>query len=767
MMNNIIFRKHNFIFLLLCFVFFSINSYAKIIVKGNERIDKETIISFLSQDIKDNKTKNISRAQIDNSLKKLFESDLFIDVEIYQEGLDIVIEVKENPIISEVKIVGNKKIDDDVLLNEISLKKRGIYTKFKMQSDLKRINEIYLKSGRFLTKIEPKIIQKEQNRIEVIFDIKEGPKAKISDIIFVGNKAFSDSDLVQETTTRVSKWYKFLSSSDVYDSDRIEFDREKLRRFYASKGYADFATISANAQILTTKDKFLITFLLDEGIKYKFGEIEIVNQIDKFDEKILQKAIMIKKDKVYNADLIEKTVDKMVKIMSDKSYAFAQIEPILKRDKERKIIDIEFLVQESPRVYIDQVIIKGNVRTQDEVLRRELRIQDGDSYNITKINRSKQRLQNLGFFEKVEFNTKRIGDSDKIILEVDVKEKKTGELNFGIGYSTVDQATANIGLRERNLFGTGRELGINIQRSKFSLSANVDYSKPHFMNRPITVGVNVFSFASDQRNTLVYDQESNGFSVRAGYAITEYLGHQVNYSLRDESIFNVREGAANTIQQLEGEFLSSSIGQSFTYDKRNNVIDPRSGFYISLGQEYTGIGGDIKNIKHTGSIGVYQPTFNDDFVLKLLLKGGIIDGLGQDVRNNLGFFLGGNNFRGFEFAGLGPRAFTNAGSAVGGNAVGGNVYYVATAEYRFPVGLPKELGIYGILFSDNGTVKSVDESTRRDTEVADTGSLRSSYGLSIAWSSPMGPIRFDFSRIYKREEFDRTENFRFTFGTSF
>ncbi len=765
-MNNIIFRKYNFIFLLFFLLFFSINSYAKIIVKGNERIDKETIISFLSQGVNEN-TKNISRTQIDNSLKKLFESDLFIDVEIYQEGSDIVIEVKENPIISEVKVVGNKKIDDDVLLNEISLKKRGIYTKFKMQSDLKRINEIYLKSGRFLTKIDPKIIQKEQNRIEVIFDITEGPKAKISDIIFVGNKAFSDSELIQETTTRISKWYKFLSSSDVYDSDRIEFDREKLRRFYASKGYADFTTISANAQILPTKDKFLITFLLDEGIKYKFGEIEIVNQIDKFDEKVLQKAIIIKKDKVYNADLIEKTVDKMVKIMSDKSYAFAQIEPILKRDKEKKIIDIEFLIQESPKVYIEQVIIKGNVRTQDEVLRRELRIQDGDAYNITKINRSKQRLQNLGFFDKVEFNTKRLGDSDKIILEIEVKEKKTGELNFGIGYSTVDQATANIGLKERNLFGTGRELGVNVQRSKFTLSANVDYSKPHFMNRPITVGVNVFSFASDQRNTLVYDQESQGFSLRAGYAITEYLGHQVNYSLRDESIFNVSESAAITIQQLEGDFLSSSIGQSLTYDKRDNVLDPRSGFYISLGQEYTGIGGDIKTIKHTGSIGVYQPTFNDDFVLKLLLKGGIIDGLGQDVRNNLGFFLGGNSFRGFEFAGLGPRAFTDSGSPVGGNAVGGNVYYVATAEYRFPLGLPKELGIYGILFSDNGTVKSVDESTKQNTEIADTGSLRSSYGLSIAWSSPMGPIRFDFSKVHRREEFDRTENFRFTFGTSF
>ncbi len=742
---------------------FTQNIFAKsaIIVRGNERIDSETITSFLGK-----KNGEFSAKQIDEALKKLYESDLFVEAKIYAQNDNFIVEVKENPIVSEVKIVGNKKIEDEVLLSELSLKKRGVFTKFKLQSDLKRMNEIYLKSGRFLTKIEPKIIQKEQNRVEVIFDIFEGPKATIADIYFIGNNAFSDANLIEEITTKKSKWYKFFSSSDVYDSDRIEFDREKLRRFYGSKGYADFATISATAQILPTKDKFFITFLLEEGIKYKIGEINIVNHIEKFDEKLLNKAILIKTNKTYNADLIEKTVDKMVQIMSDKSYAFADIEPVLKRNKEQKIIDIDFVINETPRVYIDSITIKGNVRTIDDVIRRELRLQDGDAYNITKINRSKQRIQNLGFFEKVEFNTKRIGNSDKVELEIEVKEKKTGELNFGVGYSTVDQATANIGLRERNLFGTGRELGLNLQKSKFSFSGDVNYTKPYFMDRAIDVGVDLSQYQSDKRNTLVYDQTSSGFTLRGDYAISEFLNHQVRYSYRDETISNVSSTASISVKTLEGSFLTSLIGQSLTFDKRDNRIDPRSGYYLTISQDYSGLGGDIKNIKHTGSAGYYLPTFNDDFVLKLLFRGGVINGLGQDVRSNYGFFLGGNNFRGFEFAGLGPRAKVN-GTAVGGNAVGGNIYYVATAEYRFPLGLPKELGISGILFSDNGVVKSVDQITKSSSDVVDTGSLRSSYGLSIAWSSPLGPIRFDFAKVAKQEEFDRTQSFRFSFGTSF
>lgn len=730
-------------------------------IKGNERVDNDTILAFLPK-----KKSHLSKSEIDETLKKIYESDLFSDAKINEENGNLVIEVKENPLVTDIKFAGNKKIEDDALKSEISLKKRGLFTKAKLQSDLKRINELYLKSGRFLTKIDPKIIQKEQNRVEIIFEIFEGPKAKISDIYFVGNLNFSDKDLLDEISTRKSKWWRIFSSSDVYDSDRIEFDKEKLRRFYGSRGYADFIAISSIAQITQNKEKFFITFLLEEGVKYKVGDVNIINHIEKFDASVLEKEILIKKGKTYNSDMIDKTVDAMIKVMSEKSYAFAHIEPILKRNKEQKIIDIDFVIQETPPVYINQITITGNTRTLDEVIRRELRIREGDAYNITKINRSKQRLENLGFFEKVEFNTKRISNTDKVNLEIIVKEKKTGELNLGIGYSTVNKVTANIGIKERNLMGTGQEIGINVQNSYSGLTSELNYTKPYFMGRAIDVGFDVFQYNLSKRNTLVYDQKTSGITFRGDYSLTEFLKHQIHYSYRSENISNVDSGASINIQYLQGNFTHSTIGHTLLYDKRNNRLNPTDGYYLSVSQDYTGLGGFIHNVKYEGSAGYYQPVVTDDYVLKFMTRGGWMDGIGQDVRSNDSFFLGGNNFRGFQFAGLGPRTISN-GSAVGGSVIGGKSYYVGTAEFKFPVGLPKELGISGALFSDNGTVKGVDQINKKGASVADSGSLRSSYGLSLIWNSPLGPIRLDFSRVVKKEQYDLTQNFRFNFGTSF
>ncbi len=759
------FKATNFLLVFVVFFLLNLEVFASdkfITIKGNQRVDRATILSNLDVYGLNRKSKRA----LEKSLKNLYASGLFLESKIYFRGKITIVEVTENPIISEVKFVGNDKIENDALQSEISLKKRSVFTKSKLENDLKRINEIYLKSGRFLTKIDPKIIQKEQNRIELIFDIYEGKRAKISEIYFIGNEAFSDSKLMDEISTKESKWYKFLSSSDIYDSDRIEFDKEKLRRFYGSRGYADFVAISAIAQITPKKDRFFINFLLEEGIKYNVGKIDIVNYIKKFDASILEKEILIDEGDVYNLIKIEKTVDKMVEEMSQKSYAFAHIEPVLKRNREEKIIDINFVIRETPRIYIDQITISGNTRTKDEVIRRELRLREGDPYNITKINRSKQRIENLGFFETVNFDTKRVGNSDKVEIDVKVKEKKTGELTLGIGYSTVDKLTANAGIRERNLFGTGQELGVNIQKSFARLSNQVNYTKPYFMGRSIDVGVDLFQFQLGDRNTLVYDQNTVGFTVRGDYSITEYLNHQVRYSLRDEKISNINNNASISIQNLRGDFVTSSIGQTLLYDKRDNRLNPTSGYFISLGQDYAGLGGDIEYLKHEGSAGYYVPIVNEDYILKFLVRGGVIDGIGQDVRSNFGFFLGGNNFRGFEFAGIGPRAKVN-GSFVNGDIIGGNMYYVGSAEFMFPLGLPKELGINGILFSDNGTVKGVDQINRRGAEIADSGSLRSSYGFSIAWSSPLGPIRLDFAKAAKKEDYDRTESFRFNFGTTF
>ncbi len=755
-------QKLSLFFIICLFFLFNCIAFAdqvvnsKIIIKGNQRVDSETIRSYL--DIKGLEQNKIQA--INDSLKKIFESELFLDAKIYLQQNAIIIEVKENPIIGEVEFRGNKKIDSEVLLSEIKLNKRAVYTKVKLQADIKRINDIYIKSGRFLTTIEPKIVQRDQNRVDLIFDIKEGKKAEIAEINFIGNKNFSNQDLKDEITTKETKIYKLFSSSDSYDSDRIEFDKERLRKFYNANGYADFTVISAISQISPNKDKFFINFVLEEGIKYSFGEINIINKVSKFDESVLRSNIKTKKGKIYNGDLLDDTIDGMSKNMSERGYAFANIEPILKRDKDKKIIDIDYVINQTSMVYINKINIKGNTRTLDEVVRREMRVMEGDAYNINKINRSKQRIQNLDFFDKVEFSTKRIEGTNLVDLEVEVKEKKTGELSFGIGYSTVDQATANVGFKEKNLFGTGQELGVNIQKTSTTMSNEVNYTKPYFYG-DIALGVDVFNYQLDKKNSLIYDQQSLGLTLKGDYSISEHLGHQVRYSLKNETISNVESTAAFSLQNLAGTYVNSGVGQSFFYDKINNRIKPTEGYYLSFSQDYSGVGGNVHYIKNEATAGYYLPILdNKEFVLKFATRFGQINGIGQDIKSNDNFFLGGNNFRGFQYAGIGPRSKS-------GDAIGGKSYYVGTTEIRFPLGLPKDLGISGSLFSDTGSLTGVDKINKNKTEIINDSAIRSSYGISFNWFSPLGPISLEFSKAAKKQYYDRTEGFRFSLGTNF
>lgn len=739
-------------------------SFGNVDIIGLERLDPQVVLELINLgDLQKNKA-NI----IEKTIEKLHESELFAEVKVLNQSSKISIILKENPLIAEVKFIGNDKIDDEALQNEINLKKRTIFTKAKLQSDLKRITELYIKSGRFLVKIEPKIIQKDQNRIEVIFEINEGKKAKIEKIYFIGNQQYSDQELAEEVSTKESKWWRFLSSSDNYDSDRIEFDKEVMRRFYGKNGFADFTVISSTAQISKNKDRFFISFLLEEGIQYKFGDVNIINHIEKFDSSILQKKIRFKKGKIYDAEMVEKTVDDFVEVMSEASFAFGDVEPILKRNRETKVIDIDFVIAQTPRIYINHIKISGNHRTIDEVIRRELRFREGDPYNLTKINRSKQRIENLGFFEKVEFKTKRIDETDKVDLEIEVKEKRTGELTLGIGYSTIDRVTGNVGIRENNLFGTGQELGINLQKSYWRQNVDINYTKPYFFDTNLSAGIDLYKYEVLGRNALVYDQNSVGTVFRGSYAVTEFLNHQIRYSINKTQIGNIDNGNIVNGASIQGNFLSSSFGHTFFYDKRDSRINPRKGYLLSFIQEYSGVGGDIKFIKNEGSSAYYLPIYKNDFILKFSARGGVIDGLGQGVRSNYGYFLGGNDFRGFDFNGLGPRTKDANGNAKGGFALGGKIFYVGSAELRFPLGLPKELGIFGALFSENGTVKSVDKDVQGATYgVANSSLMRSSYGLSIVWSSPMGPIRLDFSKVAKKELYDNTQTFRFSFGSSF
>jgi outer membrane protein insertion porin family len=733
------------------------DTIASITIQGNQRIEAETVQSYMSAGVND----PFDQRLIDESIKRLYATGLFATVAIDRKGNVLVVKLVENPLINEVAFEGNKRMKKDDLLAEITLKPRSVYTKVRLQNDVNRIIDIYRKSGRFSVTVNPKLIELPQNRVNLVFEIDEGSKTPIKNIEFIGNTKFSNSKLASLIHTKESHWYRFFSSNDTYDPDRIEFDKELLRKFYTSEGYADFKVISAIAELTPKRDAFILTYTLEEGDRYNFGAINVETTLKKVNIDALKKVITTEKGDVFNSTLIEDTIDKMIALLSDQGYAFVDIEPDFKRDIVNHTIAIDYKIQEGRKVYVNRINVNGNVRTLDEVVRREFRISENDPYNAAQIRRSEQRIRNLGFFEKVEINNAKTDTPDKVDINVDVTERSTGEINFGAGYSTTDGALANVGIRERNLLGKGQDLGLTVQKAERRSNIDLSFTEPYFMGYDISAGIDLFSVTTDRQTESSYESTSSGGTLRSSYDFTEYLRHSLRYSLKADEITNISPLASRFIRDQEGDNITSLIGQSFLYDKRDNKFNPNKGYFVKLNQDLAGLGGDSKFLRHEVRSGYFIPVFrkNNDIVLQLSANTGYIFGLGgEDVRINERFFVGGDDLRGFRTAGIGPRDITTT------DALGGNLYYTASTELRFPLGLPKELDFLGNIFIDAGSLSNINET---GSEIVDKASVRLSAGAGISWGSPMGPIRIDLATPIVKETFDRTQLFRFSFGTRF
>ncbi|MCH2038225.1 MAG: outer membrane protein assembly factor BamA [Rickettsiales bacterium] len=724
-------------------------------VTGNQRIEASTIISYLSI----TKGEPYDSKKIDKSLKQLFQTGLFEDISITHDEGVIDVHVIESPILNELVFKGNKRINTEDLQKELRLNERSVLTQAKIQRDVNRLLRLYQKSGRFSVNIETEIEKLEQNRVNLVFDIDEGKKADIKKIYFVNNEIFSSSKLKRVIQSKESAWYRFFSGYDTYDEDRLAFDEELLRRYYITRGYADFKVVSSNAEMTSDKNGFIVTFTLDEGIKYDFGDIEVTSTIERVDTEALSKDVNTRQGEVFNASLIEESVDTITKSLTDLGYAFVAVEPILKRDPEKQTIVINYKIQEGPKVYIERIDIVGNTRTLDKVIRREFRINESDPYNAAQLRRSRQRINNLGFFDKVELNTEKGSAPDKAVINVEVSERPTGELNFGAGFSTTDGALVNASIRERNLLGKGQDLRFGIQRATKGLEVDISFTEPYFMDKDLSVGLDVFRISRDRESESSFDSDSLGSTVRATYSIVEALRHTIRYSYRTDDITNIEPDASRFIKDQEGENTTSLIGHSLFYDKRDTNRMPSAGYMVRFNQDLAGLGGDSQFLRNELRGEYFKKVWKDDVVLKLAAKSGYIMGLNdEDVRINERFFIGGNDIRGFRNAGVGPRDSLTL------DALGGNLYYSTSAELRFPLGLPEELGFLGAAFVDAGSLSEVDDS---GSEVLDKNSVRVAAGLGLSWSSPLGPIRIDFANPFVKESFDKTQEVRFSFGTRF
>lgn len=778
----------------------------RIIVEGNQRVETSTVTSYLLLRPGD----TFDPERVDLSLKTLFATGLFADVQIAQRDADLLVRVVENPIVNRVIFEGLNSLDEEDLNKEVQAKPRSVFTPARAQADVQRIIEQYRRAGRFAATVTPQVRELEQNRVDLIFEVDEGPVTGVRSINIIGNKAFSDRDLREAILTEESHWWKFFAKNDNYDPDRLEYDRELLRQFYTNRGYADFRVVSATAELTPDQKDFFITFTIDEGIKYDFGEVKVETELDRVPADLLRAVVPIQTGRVFEGELIEKSIDAMTFTAGTGGYANVDIRPRIERDAANKVVNITFEVNEGPRVFVERIDIVGNTRTLDQVIRRELRVAEGDAFNRVLLDRSRARIRALGFFKDVEIEEREGTEPDRAIVEVKVEEDTTGELAFAAGFSSTDNFLFDISVSERNLRGRGQFVRLRASTSSRRQQVDIRFTEPRFMGRDLAAGIDLYTLRTDYLDESSFENQSTGLGLRASFPITDTTGLGLTYTLRlddtevadllvdidgnpatttdivDQCSPLVPIGQKPLLCDQEGSFITSVFGYAFNWDRRNDPVDPTRGFDFSLRQDFAGLGGDVKYVRTEAEGGLYYGLF-PDVVASFSLSAGYIAAWGdEDVRINDRFFKGGASFRGFDVAGIGPRQLilsedsTLPGqvSVIEGDALGGNAYYIGSLQLTFPTGLPKEYGISGALFTEFGGLGVLDPNDRRKqvftsgtgtftSYVDDALSLRASAGVSIFWDSPFGPVQFDFAQPFAREEYDRTESFRFSTRTRF
>ncbi len=728
---------------------YSINN---IKINGLKRVEKETVLAYMGI-----KSTNVSQDELDKILKILYSTGLFSDIKIEKQSDGVLlVSVYENPLIDKRVFDGNKKLDDKILETEVQSAPNSLYNKAKVQQDVQRILEVYKRAGRYSVEVEPKIIERDENRVDLIFEIDEGAEAKIDKINFFGNTHYTSSDLQEEIMSKESRWYRIFSSAENYDAEKMNYDKELLRRFYTERGYADFQVVSAIAELSPNKKSFILNFVLDEGPRYKINDINLRSYINDVIPEEFSKYITFKNGSWYNADEIEKSVAYITDELGKKGFVFVDVVPDLSKNTENNTINVVFNINEGQRTFINRINITGNTRTLDEVIRREFRLDEGDAFNVAKIRDSRRNIENLNYFSKVDINSIPL-DASKADINIEVEEKSTGYFNVGVGYSTVNGALVQAGVTENNFQGKGQRLSVDASVSERARDYSVSFTEPYFLNRRLSAGVDVFYNDESYQDESSYDSSSAGGRVRFGWNYTDNLYQTVRYTLSRDEIKDVKDYASYYIKKEEGKSTDSVIGQTIVYDKRDNTLRTKEGYFLSFGNDVSGLGGDEKYLKF--DVKAYKfKTFNDYWTLKIFANGGYVTSYGdEDVRLSKRYYLGGNTLRGFEYSGVGARDI-NTDDSLGGNWV---VY--GGTELMFPLGLD-ELGIRGRTFLDIGMIGKPDDI---DTKFVEYSSKpRASVGFGFEWYSPMGKIDIDFGFPILKEDYDQKEVFRLNFGTS-
>jgi outer membrane protein insertion porin family len=709
-------------------------------VVGNQRVEPETVISYTNLRI----GQTYTNEALDEALRQLIETELFTaDTRIRDNQGNLTIEVRENPVINRIVLEGNKKIKDDKILPEIKLAPRQIFTRSKVRADVARIIELYRRQGRFAAEVEPKIVQLDQNRVDLVFEITEGAKSKVRQINILGNQKFSDGDLRGQMVTKQARWTRFFSSNDIYDPDRLAYDQQKLRQFYFTNGYMDFRVVSAVAELTPDKKDFIITYVVEEGERYKVGDVKVESEIRDFTPATIQKLVPLQKGQWYNAKTVEDTVTRINETAGTLGYAFADVRPQLSADKAARTMSVDFHVGQSPRVYIERIDINGNTHTRDKVIRREFRLAEGDPFNSVKVKRSKDRIQSLGYFQdKLEIEQQEGSAPDRVVLVTNLEEKSTGDLTVSAGFSSLERFLVNLSITERNFMGKGQTLEASINYSSYSKSALLGFTEPHIFDTDVGFGVQIyrqdydsFRLSGGDRSTT-YQETTTGGRLTLLAQLTEYMGLQLRYVLHDDKITLGSKYFSNGVcDPLKagrylcdalGKRMTSAIGYTLAYEDIDSRLHPTRGFSASWNQDFAGLLGDVKYLRNTVAATKYF-RLGGNFVLSTSAQGGTIMGFNNagpnidKVRISDRFFLTEypQQVRGFDIRGIGPRVIrtpltfdangvptaSTDKNSIQDDALGGRNFYLLRAEIEIPLSQAvREMGIRPSVFVDAGAV---------------------------------------------------------------
>jgi outer membrane protein insertion porin family len=799
---------------------------ANIVVEGNRRVEASTVRSYF----KPGPDGRLGPLQIDDAYKALIGTGLFQDVRIDTAGGRIHVVVVENAVINRIAFEGNSRVKDEQLKLEIQSKERGTLGRAVVQSDVQRIVEVYRRSGRFDISVDPKIIELPNGRVDLVFEIKEGDKTSIRSIEFIGNKAYSSYRLRDVIKTSATTLLSFLQSSNVYDPDRLESDRELLRRFYLKHGYIDVRIVSATAEYDPGRRGFVIRFQIEEGEQHRIGTVDIVSNVRSLDPAFVRSRLRVAPGDVYSADAVEKSVEDMTIEAARQGFAFASVRPRADRNYQARAVNLTFTVEEGQRVYIEQINIRGNTRTLDYVIRREFDVSEGDPYNRALISRAERRLKNLNYFKDVKVQTEPGSAADRVVINVVLEEMSTGEFSVAGGYSTADGFLGEVSVGERNLLGRGLYAKASLQYGQHASGWQLSFVEPYLLGYRLALGLDVFERTQLATNYVSYDTRTTGGAVRLGFALREDLSFQVRYSAYSQKVglpFTLENcnninpdfintfptptalnsspaltpgpGAAQTDCFFDGEaslavrrelaqgsVLTSLVGYDLTYNTLDNNRNPTSGTLAVLKQDFAGAGGDVQFVRTTADLRTYYEPISD-IIGVLHLQGGQIFGWGTkdpvdgtNLRMLDHFQMGPQLVRGFAQAGIGPRDLTQYNfNGTPGDALGGSLYWGASVEFQTPLFFaPKDVGIKLAAFADAGSLwdyqgpvswlPPLPHATGEVLTASDNSMfINSSVGVGLLWASPFGPIRFDLAYPVTKQKYDRTQWFRFSGGASF